>query len=107
MSDDEAFAFYSDPANQHAGGRAPKPAKRPMTGHVPVRFSDELISRVKAIAAQDGFTVSSWIRQVVLKEVERRQPPTTAPTGLVTVIHWDAPRPKVLTKGYETETVPA
>lgn len=107
MSDDEAFAFYSDPANQHAGARVPKRAKQPMTEHVPVRFSDELIARVKAIAAQDGFTVSSWIRQVVLKEVERRQPPRTAPTGPVTPILWDAPKPKVLTKGYETEKVPA
>lgn len=64
MSDDEAFAFYSDPANQRAGARVPKPAKRPMTGHVPVRFSDELISRVKAIATQDGMTVSAWVRHV-------------------------------------------
>ncbi len=102
MTDDEAFAFYADPANQRPGARVPKRASTAMTGHVPVRFSDDLIARVKAIAAQDGQTVSSWIRHVVLREVERRQPPTTGPTGPVLTIQWEAaPLLGVTTKGWE------
>ena len=48
-----------------------------MTGHVPVRFSESVIARVKTLASIDGVTVSTWIRNLVLKEVERRSPPTT------------------------------
>ena len=49
-----------------------------MTGHVPVRFSESVIARVKLLALRDGVTVSTWIRNLVLKEVERRSPPMTA-----------------------------
>jgi hypothetical protein len=72
--------FYRDAANIKAGSRVTPSARAPMTGHVPVRFSESVIVRVKALAAQDGVTVSTWIRSLVLKELERRTSPTTGPS---------------------------
>ena len=98
MTDDEAFAYYSDPANHEPGARAVRSGKRPMTGHVPVRFSPEAIAIIKAIAEHDGMTVSTWIRQVVTREVERRQPPTSAAN--LAEVTWEAPAATVRTVGY-------
>jgi len=71
--------FYKNPANVKAGRRVTPTSSAPMTGHVPVRFSESMIARVKAVAAQDGVTVSTWIRNLVQKELERRSAPWTAP----------------------------
>jgi len=45
-----------------------------LTSHVPIRFRPQTIEKAKAIAERDGMTVSSWIRGVVEREVERRMP---------------------------------
>lgn len=47
--------------------------RRPLTGHVPVRFDPEMIRSVKEIATRDGFTVSSWIRRQVAEAVEQKR----------------------------------
>jgi hypothetical protein len=44
-----------------------------LTSHVPVRFPPEMIEAVKTLADQDGMTVSSWIRQVIRLEIQRRE----------------------------------
>ena len=36
-----------------------------------------MIARVKNLAATDGVTVSTWIRNLVIKEIERRTEPRT------------------------------
>jgi hypothetical protein len=43
-----------------------------LTGHVPIRFPESTIATVKALADQDGMTVSGWIRQRVREELNRR-----------------------------------
>lgn len=63
--------FYADPANQVPAGPAQrrKAPRRPLTGHVPVRFDDKTIAAVKERAEADGMTVSAWIRRLVAREL--------------------------------------
>jgi hypothetical protein len=74
--DDNAAQFYSDPKNRQPVGRGRKQDASPgrLANHVPIRFSTETISRVKVLAELDGLTVSSWVRGVVEREIERRFP---------------------------------
>ena len=51
------------------GQRRTKPV---LTTHVPVRFTPETIAAVKALADEDGRTVSSWIRRIIDLEIQRR-----------------------------------
>ena len=56
----------------------PPRRRRPILSEmVPVRFPSGTISAAKRLAALDGVTVSHWIRRLVTKEIERRQPPAT------------------------------
>jgi hypothetical protein len=52
------------------------------TAMTPVRFTPEMISAVKRFASADGVTVSAWIRGVIAREIQRRQPPATASAPL-------------------------
>jgi hypothetical protein len=63
--------FYADPANQDPAGPAQrrKAPRRPLTGHVPVRFDDKTIAAVKKRAEGEGMTVSAWIRRLVAREL--------------------------------------
>lgn len=78
MKDDDATAaeFYADPANRRPAGPPRERAgqARRLSTHVPIRFRPQTIELAKVIAERDGMTVSSWIRGVVEREVERRMP---------------------------------
>jgi len=77
--DDAAAAeFYSHPENRRPTGppRARAGQARQLTSHVPIRFRPQTIASARVIAERDGMTVSSWIRSVVEREVERRMPTT-------------------------------
>ena len=82
MDLEQAHEFYKDPANLVPAGPGRRP-KRPaaLNGMVPVRFPQDMIAAVRRLADQDGMTVSSWIRQLVAKELKRREPPVTATTA--------------------------
>jgi hypothetical protein len=71
MNDKEAAEFYSNPDALRPGRRV-TPPRRPMSGHVPVRFPESSIEQIKSLAVEDGVTVSSWIRKVVDEAVKRR-----------------------------------
>jgi len=77
MSGKEEAAFYKDPTNLRAGRRVTPSGRSKMGGHVPVRFPEDVIAQVKILAERDGLTVSSWIRRLVLQEIERRSSSTT------------------------------
>jgi hypothetical protein len=76
-SDDEAAAFYENPAAREPVGpgrkRAADGAVRPLTRHVPIRFDADLAAAIQRVAEDDGMTTSSWVRQLVAREVRRRQ----------------------------------
>jgi len=68
MTPDEEYEFYARPENQEPHG----PGRRRLTATVPVRFPPELLEQVRAAAAADDRSVSSWIRRAV--EHELRHP---------------------------------
>ena len=80
MSDEEAYTHYADPDNREPTGPGRRRSTRPMSSHVPVRFTPDVIAEVKQVAREDRKTVSSWIRDTVERELERRRPryPTTS-----------------------------
>lgn len=80
MSDDEAAAFYRASASLPTGERV-TPKKIRLSGHVPVRFSESTIGEVKRLAALDGVSVSTWIRQLVDKAVRARTSPVVVSVG--------------------------
>lgn len=41
--------------------------------HVPIRFETEVIDQAMPVAERDGLTVSSWIRRLVQRELEKGQ----------------------------------
>jgi hypothetical protein len=74
MSDEEAFEHYKNPENRKPTGGVYEVPKRALSRHVPIRFRPQTIAKAKTLAERDGMTVSSWIRGVVEREVERRMP---------------------------------
>ena len=64
MTPEEEHEFYARPENQEPQGPARRRGQR-MTAPVPVRFRPEMLERVKAAAAADDRSVSSWIRRAV------------------------------------------
>jgi hypothetical protein len=74
MSDEEAFEHYKDPDNRKPADGSYEVPKRVLSRHVPIRFRPRTIAKAKTIAERDGMTVSSWIRAVIEREVERRMP---------------------------------
>ena len=67
MTPDEEFEFYARPENQQAQG----PSRRRLTATVPVRFPADLLEQVRAAAAAEDRSVSSWIRRAVETELGR------------------------------------
>jgi hypothetical protein len=93
MPDDESmYKYYADPDNRVPAGPGRARKSKPLTTHVPIRFSPDAIAEVKQLADKDRKTVSSWIRDVVEDEVERRRPRIPLSIGLqgVPVTHWTA-----------------
>ena len=80
MSDEEMYRHYADPDNRVPAGE-PRRRNRGMSSHVPIRFRPEIIAEVKYVARNDGKTISSWIRELVERELERRRPPEQTVTG--------------------------
>jgi predicted HicB family RNase H-like nuclease len=70
MTVDEEYEFYAHPTNQIPQGAAIRRRKR-MGEPVPVRFPEDLLTRIKEEADADDRSVSSWIRRAVEHELER------------------------------------
>lgn len=71
-TDDETFEHYANPDNLIPAG--PGRSRAAKSTHVPIRFTPEMVAEVKQLAKVDRKTVSTWIRDVVSAEVERRCP---------------------------------
>ena len=86
LNDEAEAEHFADQANREAAGpshRLPAGARR-LSRHIPVRFSPEVVAQVQRLADEDDTTVSTWIRRVVEREVDkrlRRGPRTEAPLG--------------------------
>lgn len=78
MDDSEAIAYYRDENHQTPAGSGHRRQRPRLSATTPVRFPQEMINAIKKFSVQDGVTVSAWIRRVVAREIQRRQPPQTA-----------------------------
>lgn len=93
MTEAQAHDFYKDPDHLAVSGPGQR-RERPMkTGMIPVRFAPDMIAAVKRFASQDGVTVSTWIRRLVSKELQRRQPSVTDAASSAPDIRFDYPEP--------------
>lgn len=98
MADDESmYEYYADPENRVPSGPGRRRASKPLTTHVPIRFSPEVIAQVKQLADMDRKTVSSWIRDAVEVELSADDHASRAPsaarcqlraTGLPIQVSW-------------------
>jgi hypothetical protein len=108
--DDEAmYEYYSDPEHRVAAGPGRRRTSKPLSTHVPIRFSPEVITEVKQLAEKDRKTVSSWIRDVVEAEVERRRPREPHSFGCALApptINWVRVSNLAIGGGCEASTVP-
>ena len=83
-TDNDANAFYSDPENLRPAGPARRRSEgRVLSSHIPVRFNPSLVVAVKAIADLEGLSVSTWIRRLVTREIERHRPPVTGAAEVI------------------------
>jgi hypothetical protein len=62
-----------DYSEQVPAGPPRRLGRRPLTSHIPIRFRPDVIAEVKKYADEDRKSVSSWIRDLVEREVERRR----------------------------------
>lgn len=74
MTPEEEHEFYSRPQNQEPQGPAQQQRQR-KTDLVPVRLPPEMLERVKAAAADDDRSVSSWIRRAVDRTLQAEATP--------------------------------
>lgn len=77
MTADEEYEFYARPENQQPQG----PGRRRLSATVPVRFPADLLDQVRAAAAAEDRSVSSWIRRAVEHEL---RPPHESQTKALT-----------------------
>ena len=73
-ADDSAHDLGPDPSNAATSGVG-RARKRPaLSSHVPIRFSPDTVAAVKMLADADGVSVSTWVRNLVARELRARMP---------------------------------
>jgi hypothetical protein len=102
-TDEEAYEFYKNPDNLTTTGRVYEVPKGVLSRHVPIRFRPQTIAKAKAIAQRDGMTVSSWIRGVIEREVERRMPASQTRRSQTDATTWHIIRGENLTEEARTK----
>ena len=104
MNDKEAAEYYNRPDAFRAGERVTPPSRK-MSGHVPVRFPDATIQQIKQFAAEDGMSVSNWIRRAVDRELRHRARPYTG-VGMFIEVHVPG-LPRTTTRTADRAEVPS
>jgi hypothetical protein len=102
MTEVAAHEFYKDPEHLAVAGPGERPPQPLKSGLIPVRFTPDTITAVKRVAKQDGVTVSTWIRRLVGRELQRRLPSITEPTTEAPIVRIDYADPF----GPRSETYP-
>jgi hypothetical protein len=93
MNEAQAHEFYKDPDHLAVAGPGQRREKPMKTALIPVRFAPDVIAAVKRFAGQDGVTVSTWIRRLVSKELQRRQPSYTDAANNAPDVQFEYPEP--------------
>lgn len=68
MTPEQEYDFYARPENQEPQG-PPVRRRGRMSVPVPVRLPPELLERVRKAAADDGRSISAWIRRAIEHEL--------------------------------------
>lgn len=71
MTPDEEYEFNARPENQEPAG-PPRRRRARLGAPIPVRFPEDLLAKIRAHAAADDRSVSSWIRRAVEHELQRK-----------------------------------
>jgi hypothetical protein len=75
--------YYDDDDNvtiaPTAATRGPA-RKSTLSSHLPIRFAPAVLAAARRLAVVDGVSISTWVRQLVEREVQRRTPTTTHPS---------------------------
>lgn len=100
MSDQDRLSaeYYEDERHHQPTGPARQRQRRAsLTRHVPVRFDAATIERATGLADRDGLSVSSWIRRVVVREVEYRLSAANATGTSISMpnAEWTGERPSL------------
>lgn len=66
----EADATLLEPGS---GSKRLPPHSGRLGGAIPIRFTPEMVERIKAVARHDGLSVSSWVRTEVERSLDRRE----------------------------------
>lgn len=96
MTEAAAHEFYKDPEHLAVAGPGQRPPQPLKSGMIPVRFTPDTIAAVKRVAKQDGLTVSTWIRRLVGRELQRRLPSITSPRTETPTVRIDYADPFIL-----------
>ncbi|MDZ7578032.1 MAG: Arc family DNA-binding protein [Candidatus Nanopelagicales bacterium] len=70
MTPEQEHAFYAAPENQTPQG-PPVRRRAKLTAAVPVRLPKDVLDKVRARAAADDRSVSSWVRRAIEHELSR------------------------------------
>jgi hypothetical protein len=77
MTADDTYRYYDD-HDMVTSGPPITPKRRPrLTNYLPIRFAPEYLGAARALAIEDGVSISTWVRTLVEREVLRRSPATT------------------------------
>ncbi|MDP4015350.1 MAG: Arc family DNA-binding protein [Candidatus Nanopelagicales bacterium] len=68
MTPEQEHAFYAAPENQTPQG-PPVRRRAKLTAAVPVRLPKDVLDKVRARAAADDRSVSSWVRRAIEHEL--------------------------------------
>ena len=102
MDDDKVYEFYDDPENiKIVPGEGRSRTRRGLTSHVPIRFSPEILNAARRLASQDGMSISAWIRTLVEREIERRQPAGATIATRAIVIGFPEPATKTASQEFD------
>ncbi|MDZ7578535.1 MAG: Arc family DNA-binding protein [Candidatus Nanopelagicales bacterium] len=70
MTPEQEHAFYAAPENQTPQG-SPVRRRAKLTAAVPVRLPEDVLDKVRARAAADDRSVSSWVRRAIEHDLSR------------------------------------
>lgn len=91
ITDAEAFEHYDSPAARKTTPAPPRrlrarPSQR-LSEYVPVRLASQTLEEVRQRAADEGLTVSAWLRRLVERDIAAaRQTQPTGPDALVRLL---------------------
>ncbi len=90
VDDMNVYGYYDDPNEVQVDGPAVAPKGRAkLSSHLPIRFTPAVLDAARKFAAEDGVSVSTWVRVLVEREVLRRTPSTTQAAPAVLMYHPD------------------